>query len=72
MPLLSKAFSYRDFFLDQKTRGFHIHKSHIADPQRLSRLLIAACLAYIWIVYLGSLCEKYGWREIIHRRLPLI
>jgi hypothetical protein len=33
------------FFSDQKSRGFHIHKSHISDPQRLSRLLIAACLA---------------------------
>ena len=32
-------------------RGFHIHKSHISDPQRLSRLLRAACLAYLWIVY---------------------
>src|SRR5262249_721995 len=53
---------------DQKSRGCHIHKSHIADPQRLSRLLIAACLAYIWIVYLDSLCENEGWREIIHRR----
>jgi hypothetical protein len=39
------------FFADQKSRGFHLHKSHIADPQRLSRLCIAACLAYIWIVY---------------------
>ena len=47
---------------------FHLHKSHISDPQRLSRLLIAACLAYIWIVYLGALCEKEGWRELIHRR----
>src|SRR6266704_1953467 len=31
------------FFSDQKSRGFHLHKSHISDPQRLSRLLIAAC-----------------------------
>ena len=30
--------------------------------------LIAACLAYIWIVYLGALGEKEGWRELIHRR----
>ena len=44
-----------------------MHKSHISDPQRLSRLLIAACLAYIWIIYLGSLCEKDGWQKIIHR-----
>jgi len=63
-----KRFRIETFFSDQKSRGFHIHKSHIADPQRLSRLLIAACLAYIWIIYLGALCEKEGWREWIHRR----
>jgi Transposase DDE domain len=62
-----KRFRIETFFSDQKSRGFHIHQSHISDPQRLSRLLIAACLAYIWIVYLGSLCEKEGWGRIIHR-----
>ena len=63
-----KRFRIETFFSDQKSRGFNIQKSHIADPQRLSRLLIAACLAYIWIVYLGSVCERDGWRSIIHRR----
>jgi len=63
-----KRFRIETFFSDQKSRGFHIHQSHISDPQRLSRLFIAACLAYIWVVYLGALCEKDGWREIIHRR----
>jgi hypothetical protein len=62
-----KRFRIETFFSDQKSRGFHIHKSHISDPQRLSRLLIAACLAYIWIIYLGSLCVTEGWREVIHR-----
>src|SRR5256885_14943929 len=37
------------FFSDQESRGFHIHKSHISDPQRLARLLITACLAYIFV-----------------------
>jgi hypothetical protein len=63
-----KRFRIETFFSDQKSRGFHIQKSHISDPQRLSRLLIAACLAYLWIVYLGSLCEHEGWRAFIHRR----
>jgi Transposase DDE domain len=63
-----KRFRIETFFSDQKSRGFHIHKSHMSDVQRLSRLLIAACLAYIWIVYLGSVCEKGQWRPIIHRR----
>ena len=63
-----KRFRIATFLADQQSRGFHIHKSHLSDAQRLSRLLIAACLAYIWVVYLGSVCEKGQWRPIIHRR----
>jgi Transposase DDE domain len=63
-----KRFRIETFFSDQKSRGFHIHKSHISDVQRLSRLLIAACLAYIWMVYLGSLCDQEQWSAIIHRK----
>jgi len=66
--LYAKRFRIETFFSDQKSRGFHLHKSHLSDPQRLSRWLIAACLAYIWIVYLGSVCRKEGWVRIIHRR----
>ena len=62
-----KRFRIETFFSDQKSRGFNLHKSRLRDPQRLSRLLIASCLAYIWVVYLGELCEKDGWRSIIHR-----
>jgi hypothetical protein len=65
--LYEKRFRIETFFSDQKSRGFHIHKSHISDVQRLSRLLIAACLAYIWVVYLGTVCEKDQWQHIIHR-----
>ena len=55
------------FFSDQKSRGFHIHKSHLSDPVRLNRLLLAACLAYLWIVYLGTVALREGWQAIIHR-----
>ena len=64
----AKRFRRATFFSDQKSRGFHIHPSPISDVQRLSRLLIAACLASIWIVSLGSVCAKARWRPIIHRR----
>jgi Transposase DDE domain len=63
----AKRFRIETFFSDQKSRGFHLQKSHIADATRLARLLIAACLAYIWIVYLGALCTQNGWINIIHR-----
>lgn len=55
------------FFSDQKSRGFHLHKSHLADPKRLSRLMMAACLAYLWVVYLGTLAIKRDWHRLIHR-----
>jgi hypothetical protein len=63
----SKRFRIETFFSDQKSRGFNIHKSHLSDPERLRRLMIAACLAYIWIVFLGTLAVKQGWDKIIHR-----
>jgi hypothetical protein len=63
----TKRFRIETFFSDQKSRGFHVHKSHLSDPMRLTRVLMATCLAYIWIVYLGALCEQDGWISIIHR-----
>src|SRR5262245_8980640 len=73
--LYEKRFRIETFFSDQKSRGFHLHTSSIADPQRLSRLLIAACLASLWIIYLGSLCEKerkFAIKSLILRRcLPM-
>jgi hypothetical protein len=62
-----KRFRIETFFSDQKSRGFHLHKSHIADPQRLARLMIAACLAYIWIIFLGVVAKRDQWTAIIHR-----
>ena len=64
--LYSLRFRIETFFSDQKSRGFNLHKSHISDPERLSRLLIAACLAYIWIIFLG-VTAKGKWVGIIHR-----
>ena len=55
------------FFSDQKSRGFQVHKSHLADPVRLARLMIAACLAYLWLIYLGAVAMRTHWRRVIHR-----
>ena len=60
-------FRIETFFSDQKSRGFHLDKSHISDPQRLARLMIAACLAYVWIIFLGLLAHSQNWVAIIHR-----
>ena len=62
-----RRFRIETFFSDQKSRGFHIHKSHLSSPERISRLLIAACLAYIWMVSLGLLTLSTGNHNLIDR-----
>jgi hypothetical protein len=54
-------------FSDQKSRGFQLDRSHLGDPERVNRLLIAACLAYLWIIFLGTLASQPHWRRLIHR-----
>lgn len=62
-----KRFHIETFFSDQKSRGFQLHKSHLRAPLRVQRLMIAACLGYLWIVYLGTLAHGEDWVGIIHR-----
>ncbi len=48
-----KRFKIETMFSDKKSRGFHIHKSHLSEPKRVASLLMASCLAYLWMIYLG-------------------
>lgn len=62
-----KRFQIETFFGDEKSRGFYLHKSHLASPSRLTRLMIAVCLAYLWIIYLGVTAIQTGYDKRIHR-----
>jgi hypothetical protein len=42
------------FFGDYKGRGFRLGLSRLRDPERLSRLLLAAAIAFLWSLSLGS------------------
>lgn len=62
-----KRFRIETFFSDQKSRGFRLDKSHLSEPQRLERLMLAACLAYLWLIHLGTLAMVEGWNFVFHR-----
>jgi hypothetical protein len=62
-----KRFKIETFFSDQKSRGFNLHKSHLSDPDRLAKLMLAACLAYLWIVYLGVWSIQQKLHFVVHR-----
>jgi len=54
-------------FANHKSRGFHIHKSHLAHPARLARLLIATSLAYLWVHAIAAFAQAQGWLAQFHR-----
>jgi hypothetical protein len=62
-----QRFRIETFFSDSKSRGFRLERSHLTEPDRLGRLLMVACLAYLWLVYLGTVAIVEGWDKIIHR-----
>ena len=53
-----RRFCIETFFSDQKSRGFNLQRSHLHDPDRIDRFLMATCLAYIWMIYLGVTVHK--------------
>lgn len=65
--LYKKRFKIEPFFRDQKSQGFHIHKSGLSDPKRLARLLVASCLAYILAIMGGAKAAKSSFYDEIAR-----
>lgn len=63
-----RRFRIETLFSDKKSRGFHIEKSHLSDPSRLVRLLLATSLAYIWLIHLGLMVfQDETKRSVIDR-----
>ena len=65
--LYKKRFKIETFFSDQKSRGFNIHRSKITKPERLAKLLIATCLAYIFCILAGVKCLQSKLYPNVHR-----
>ncbi len=63
LQLYRRRAQIETFFSDQKSRGFRLDRSHLHDPQRVARLLIATTLAYLWVIYLGVLARRAGDRK---------
>lgn len=60
-------FRIESMFANHKSRGFHIHKSHLNKPERLARLLLATSLAYLWVHEVAMFAQTQGWVAQFHR-----
>lgn len=63
-----KRFMIETFFADQKTKGFQFHRSKLDDPERIIYLLIAACLAYVFLLLIGLQAIHNQMMAQIHRK----
>jgi hypothetical protein len=62
-----KRFSIETLFSDVKGRGFHLDKTRIWKPERVSRLIFATAIAYIFSVFLGVKLIMHGPFEKLFR-----
>lgn len=64
----SRRMWIEELFGDLEGGGFQLQSSRLYAPERLSRLLLAVCLAYLWLMHVGASVVKRGLRFLVGRR----
>ena len=54
-----------EMFGDMKGHGFDLETTHLRDANRISRLVWGVCVAYVWLLSIGSWLVKRGLRHWI-------
>jgi len=57
-----------EMYGDMKGHGFDLEATHLDNAERISRLLLAVCIAFVWFITLGSWVVKRGLRHFVDHR----
>lgn len=57
-----------EMFGDMKKHGFDLERTHLRHPDRIERLMLGVCIAYTWLIAMGSWVVKNGYRHLLDRR----
>lgn len=63
----AKRMWIEQLFGDLKKHGVDVEATQLRHADRLSRLLLAVCLLYVWLFFLGFRVIKAGWRAWLDR-----
>lgn len=66
--LYSRRMWIEEFYGDLKGHGVDLEASHIRNPERLNRLVLAVCLVFVWFITLGSWVVKRGFRHFVDHK----
>lgn len=68
LSLYRTRFWIEEMFRDFKEQGFRLERTRVRVAERLSRLLLGLCLAYVWLVNAGIWVSKRRLRPQVDRR----
>jgi len=58
-----------EMYGDMKGHGFALEATHLDDPDRIARLVLAVCINFVWFITLGAWIVKRGLRHFVdHKR----
>lgn len=57
-----------EMFGDMKGHGFDLEATHLHHVARLECLLLAVCIAYVWLFTLGAWVVKNGFRHFVDHK----
>lgn len=57
-----------EMYGDLKGHGFDLETTHLNDAQRISRLVLAVCITFVWFITLGSWVVKRGLRHLVDHK----
>ena len=57
-----------EMYGDMKGHGFDLEATHLNDPDRISRLVLAVCITFVWFITLGSWVVKQGYRHFVDHK----
>lgn len=57
-----------ELYGDLKGHGFNLEATRLASVERLSRMVLAVSLVYVWLLAFGSWVVKNGYRHYVDRR----
>lgn len=64
----TRRMGIEEMFGDWKRHGWDLETTHLRHTDRLSRLMLAVALLYVWLTWLGERLLKAGWRTWVDRR----
>lgn len=57
-----------EMYGDMKGHGFDLQATHLRHTDRISRLFLAVCLVFVWLITLGAWVVKRGYRHLVDRK----